>query len=391
MQRTLSFTSPLVFILTTVLAFVINACTSSSASDAAQSTPPQPLPVVTVVEKPATLFEEYAASIEGSRDIEIRPQVEGYIDRICVDEGARVHKGQPLFKINDRSYREQLNNARAALAAARANLAAAQINVTKLSPLVENNIVSSVQLQSAQAVRNAAEAQVAQAQAFVQTAEINLGYTLIKAPVDGYIGRIPFKTGSLAGMMNPQPLTVLSEIKTVYAYFSLSENDFLEFKDQYTGQTIEEKLKQMPAVDLLLPNETVYPFKGKVEVVSGQFNNAIGSISFRAEFPNPGGQLRSGNTGKVRLPLALSSALVVPQEATYELQDKLFVFVVGDSNKVSSVPVSYAGRSGNYYLVQKGIKKGDRIVYSGLDRLREGAFIQPQPVSIDSLLKNNPL
>jgi membrane fusion protein, multidrug efflux system len=391
MQKTVNFTSPLVFIATTILAFVINACTSSSASDAAPGAQAQPLPVVTVAEKTATLFEEYAASLEGSKDIEIRPQVEGYIDQIFVDEGALVRKGQPLFRINDRSYREQLNNARAALAAAKANLAAAQINVTKLAPLVENNIVSGVQLQSAQASYNAAAAQVAQAQAMMQTAAINLGYTLIKAPVDGYIGRIPFKTGSLAGMTNPEPLTVISEIRTVYAYFSMSENDFLEFKDQYPGLTIEDKLKQMPAVDLLLPNETVYPFKGKVEMVSGQFNNAIGSISFRAEFPNPNGQLRSGNTGKIRLPLTLSSALIVPQEATYELQDKLFVFLVGDSNKVSSVPVTAAGRSGNYYLIQKGISKGDRIVYSGLDRLRDGAIIQPQPLSIDSLLKNNPL
>jgi membrane fusion protein (multidrug efflux system) len=171
----------------------------------------------------------------------------------------------------------------------------------------------------------------------------------------------------------------------------LSEHDFLRFKEQYPGTDIEDKIRKMAPVDLVLADNTVYPIKGKVEVVSGQFNNTTGSIAFRAAFPNKEGALRSGNTGKIRLPLPMIQALVVPQDATYELQDKVFVFVVRDSNKVASVPLNIAERKGNYYLVQSGVKAGDRIVYSGLDRLREGAVIQPQPISMDSLLKVNPL
>jgi membrane fusion protein (multidrug efflux system) len=370
---------------------IIIACNSSSAANADNMPMIPSLPVLVVQQMATTVYQEYSASLEGSKDIEIRPQVEGYIEKIYVDEGARVHKGQILFKINDRTYREQLNNAKASLATAKANLANAEINVSKIRPLVENNIVSDVQLKSAQAAYNAAIAQVAQAQALVRNAEINLSYTLVTAPTDGYIGRIPMKTGSLVSMSTIEPFTVLSELKTVYAYFSLSENEFQHFKEQYAGNTVEEKIKQMPPVELVLPDGSIYPLKGKVEIVSGQFSNTTGSISFRAEFPNPNGQLRSGNTGKVKLPLSLPASAVVPQEATYELQDKVFVFALSDSNKVVSSPITIAGKSGNYYLVKNGVKSGDKIVYSGLDRLQDGAVIQPQAISMDSVLKLHPL
>lgn len=374
-----------------IAAAVLYSCKSSSGSEASMQMPPQALPVITLGLMPATTYQEYSASLEGSKDIEIRPQVDGYIDRIYVDEGAHVRKGQSLFHINDRPYREQLNNARAALAAAKANLSNAQINVSKLAPLVQSNVVSDVQLKTAQAAYDAAAASVSQAQAMVGNAEINIGYTLITAPVDGYIGRIPFKTGSLVGVTTAEPLTVLSEIKEIYAYFSFSEKDFLEFKNKYPGATVEEKIKQIPPVDLVLADNTIYPAKGKVETVSGQFSNTIGAINFRASFPNKEGLLRSGNTGRIRIPHSLTSTMVVPQEATYEIQDKVFVFLLADSNKVVSSPLTITGTSGNYYLVEKGVQPGQKIVYSGLDRLADGAVIQPEPISLDSLLKVRPL
>lgn len=385
-------TNPIfLFIAPVLLSIVVYACTSSSAANADNAPMIPSLPVLAVQQMAATVYQEYSTSLEGSKDIEIRPQVEGYIEAIYVDEGARVHKGQILFKINDRTYREQLNSAKANLQTAKANLATAEINVSKIKPLVENNIVSDVQLKSAQAAYNAALAQVEQAKALLGNAAINLSYTLIAAPTDGYVGRIPMKTGSLVGTSTVEPLTVLSELKTVYAYFSLSENEFLQFKEQFSGATVEEKIKQLPPVDLVLPDGTIYPLKGKVEIVSGQFNNTTGSISFRAEFANPNGQLRSGNTGKIRLPLSLPSSVIVPQEATYEMQDKIFAFVVADSNKVASIPIKPGGRTSNYYLVQDGIKPGSKIVYSGFERLQDGAVIQPQLISLDSLLKVHPL
>ena len=378
-------------VLMLFISIVYFACTSSAGNEGTPQQPVPLLPVMVISSMPATTHQEFSASLEGSRDIEIRPQVEGYIDKIYVDEGAHVKKGQVLFFINDRPFREQLNNARASLAAAKANLANAQINVSKLTPLVKNGIISDVQLKTAEAAYDAAAANVFQAQAMVESAQIRLGYTSIKAPTDGYIGRIPFKTGSLVGTTTAEPLTVLSDIDEIYAYFSLSENDFIEFEKRFPGKTIEEKIKAMPEVELVLADNSVYAGKGKVQIVSGQFNNEMGAISFRAGFKNTDGMLRSGNTGKVRIPKALTSALVVPQESTFELQDRVFVFVLNDSNKVASSPITISGKSGNYYLVESGIKPGQKIVYAGLDRLREGAVIRPQVLSIDSLLKTNPL
>lgn len=385
------YSSRSMLILSGLISLIVYSCKSSSGNEGYPQMPPPQLPVVAIKTMPATTYQEYSASIEGSKDIEIRPQVNGYIERIYVDEGAHVKKGQLLFQINSGPYLEQLNNAKASLAAAKASLTNAEINVNKLTPLVKNAVISDVQLKTAQAAYDAAKANVSQAEAMVQQAQINVGYAAIKAPVDGYIGRIPFKTGSLVGTTTAEPLTVLSEIRTMYAYFSLSENDFIQFKNRFSGNTVEEKIKQIPPVELMLADNSLYPVKGKVETVSGQFSNTMGAISFRASFPNTNGLLRSGNTGKIRIPLTLDTAVIVPQEATFELQDRVLVFIVGDSNKVASSPIHVTGRSGNYYLVDNGVKPGQKIVFSGLDRLQDGAVIQPQLINMDSLVKAKPL
>ena len=372
-------------------AFVFYSCNSSAGNSGGYEQQVPSLPVITITSTSATTYQEFSASLEGVKDVEVRPQVEGYLDKIYVDEGAYVRRGQPLFHVNDRPYREALNNAKAGLVAAKANLSNAEINVSKLTPLVQNNVVSEVQLKSAQAAYDAAAASVAQSQATVQSAEINVGYTLIKAPVDGYIGRIPHKTGSLVGLNTAEALTVVSDIKEVYAYFSLSENDFLRFKNQFTGNTIEEKIKNMPPVELVLPDGNIYSQKGRVQIVAGQFDNSVGAISFRAAFPNTERLLRSGNTGKVRIAQLQKNALVVPQEATFEIQDKVFVFAVGDSNKVISKPIVVAGKTSAYYFVESGVQAGEKIVFAGAGNLRDGMVIHPQPISTDSLFKIKPL
>jgi membrane fusion protein, multidrug efflux system len=372
-------------------AIIVYSCNSSEGSAGNFQQPPPALPVVAVTTIPATTYQEFSASLEGSKDIEIRPQVDGYLEKIFVDEGAQVKKGQILFQVNDRPYREQLNNAKAALAAAKANLVNAEINVSKLTPLVEANVVSEVQLKTAKAAYDAANASVTQAQAMVGNAEINVGYTLIKAPSDGYIGRIPFKTGSLVGVTTPTALTVLSAIREMYAYFSFSEKDFLAFTSEYEGKTVAEKIKQLPPVDLVLADNSLYPAKGKIQIVSGQFDNSIGAISFRASFENEGGLLRSGNTGKIRIPHLLDSALAVPQEATFEIQDKVFVFAVADSNKVISKPITISGKTNNYYFIKSGLEKGEKIVLSGTGNLHDGVVITPQLIAADSLLKTKSL
>ncbi len=387
--KSLSYYYSLVLLSAAIIALGYS-CSDSSANTGMPQMPAPALPVLSVNVVPATTWQEYAASLEGKTNVEIRPQVDGYLEKIYVEEGAYVKAGQPLFKINDRPYQEQLSNAKASLVSALANLDRTQVEIDRLTPLMKNNVVSEVQLKTAQANHEAAKGAVSQAQANVSTAQINLGYTLITAPVSGYTGRIPFKTGSLVGRGEATPLTMVSDVSEVYAWFSLSEVDYLQFKNQYTGSTIQDKVKQLPPVELVLADNTIYPEKGKIETIEGQFDKTMGVISFRAVFPNSTGILRSGNTGRVRIP-RLHNSLVIPTEATFELQDRVFVFALADSNKVVSKAINIAGKSGSYYIVDKGVTQGDRIVYQGLDRLRDGMVIVPEPLSTDSLLKSKPL
>jgi membrane fusion protein, multidrug efflux system len=391
-MRTIGTKTPTALVTIILGAIVLYSCQSSAGNNAMQQQQPPPsLPVITVMSVPATIQQEFSASLEGIRDVEVRPQVEGYLDKIYVDEGAYVRKGQPLFHIDARPYVEQLNSAKAGLATAKANLANAEINLSKIKPLVQNNVVSDVQLKTAQAAYDAAASAVEQAKTTVESAQINVGYTTVKAPADGYVGRIPMKTGSLVGRTTADALTVVSDIKEVYAYFSMSENDFLKFKSQFAGNTIEEKIKKMAPVELVLPDGTVYAQKGKVQNVAGQFDNSVGAISFRAVFPNSDRLLRSGNTGKVRIAQLLGDAVVVPQEATYEIQDKILVFALGDSNKVVSKPITISGKTDRYYFVENGVKPGEKIVFAGLGTLQDGMVIAPQLISTDSLLKVKPI
>jgi membrane fusion protein (multidrug efflux system) len=375
--------------LSVVAAAYLSSCSQVQGTQAAP--PPQALPVLALNAAPATTYLEYSANVEGTTNVEIRPQVSGYLDKIYVEEGAYVTQGQPLFKINDRPYDEQLNNAEANITAAKANLEKAAIEVNRLQPLVDNHVISDVQLKAAQAAYDAAKAEVNQTQAASNNAGINLGYTLIKAPVSGYIGRIPFKAGALVGKGEAQPLTIVSDVKSVYAYFGMSENDFLKFTNQYPGKTIDEKIKQLPPVELQLADKSIYASKGKIELMEGQFDRSIGAITFRATFPNAERLLRSGITGKVLIPQANTGLLPVPQTSTYEIQDRIFVFVVGDSSKVVGRQLHIVGKTTDYYLVDKGVQAGDKIVFAGMDRLTDGSVISPQLLSTDSLFKVMPI
>jgi membrane fusion protein, multidrug efflux system len=379
----------IVSVILIAVAVYMSGCNEAQGTQAAP--PPQSLPVLPINSAAATTFQEFSASIEGKTNVEIRPQVSGYLDKIYVEEGAYVTQGQPLFKINDRPFSAQVNNSAASIEAAKANEEKAAIEVRRLTPLVENRVISDVQLKAAQAAYDAAKAQVSQAEAEGNNANISLGYTLIKAPVSGYIGRIPFKVGALVGKGEAQPLTMVSDIKEVYAYFGMSESDFLKFTSQYPGKTIDEKIKSLPPVELQLADKSIYPVKGRIELMEGQFDRSIGAITFRAIFPNADRLLRSGITGKVRIPEANTGLLPVPQTSTYEIQDRVFVYVVGDSNKVVGKQLHIVSKTTDYYLVDKGVQAGDKIVFAGMDRLVDGAVISPQLLSTDSLLKVMPL
>ena len=359
-----------------LIALFLISCTNKNETPPAAVAPT--LPVLNVTYSEASTETQFPVAIQGKTDVEIRAQVSGMLDKIFIDEGDYVNEGQPLFKINDNTYRQQYNNAKAGLNAAEASVINAQIEVDKLTPLVQNKLVSDYQLKTAKANLSIAKANVQQSRAVLGNAQINLNYTIVKAPVSGYIGRLPRKQGSLISPQDPEALTKLSDIKEVYAYFSLSENDFINFKTQYTGATISEKLKKLPPVTLVLSDNSEYTQKGSIDMIDGQFDKTTGAITLRAKFPNSNGLLRSGNTGKVKINVNHESSIVIPQESTIEIQDKLYVFLLDTKNSVTRQPIVISGKSGTNYLVKEGIKSGDRIVLKGFENLPDGATIIPE-------------
>lgn len=361
---------------------------SCSPKPQAGGAPPAPsLPVATIVTGSDTTYQEYPASIEGAVNVEIRPQVSGALDKVYVDEGAYVSQGQPLFKINEMPYRAALNNALASMHAMEAAVINSKLEIDKLTPLVQNKVISEYQLKTAKAAYDVAKANVEQAKANVNTAQINLGYTTIKAPVSGYIGRLLKKQGSLVAPADVEALTLLSDVHNVHVYFALGEKDFINFKEQYAGETLKDKLKKLAPVTLLLADDSKFANQGSVDMIDGQFDKNTGAITLRASFPNAQGLLRSGNTGKIRLSLQHNNALIIPDSATIEMQDKVFVFALADSNKVKKQPITIIGKSGKNYIVKDGIKAGDQIVLSGIDHLQEGEVIQPIKAT-DKVAKN---
>ena len=331
--------------------------------------------------KTATLYADFPATIQGQQNIEIRPRVEGYIDKIFVDEGAVVKTGQPLFKISAPEYEQEVRTASASIKSAQASVSAAKLAVNKVKPLVEKGIISKYDLESAQYNYESAMATLAQANAALVNAKTNLGYTTVTSPVNGVVGSIPFRLGSLVSSNTADPLTTVSSIGNVYAYFALNEKKLLDFTQNTAspGTTLAQKIKNMPEVSLLLSDGTTYPEKGRVETVNGLINTETGSVTFRARFANPKSIIRSGSSTTVRIPNEVVEKIIIPQSATFELQDKIFAVTVGKDGKTKNVNITVLeNTAGNYYVVTSGLKTGDQIVLEGVASLKDGSQIKPQ-------------
>lgn len=374
MKRTL-------FIHTCMAASAIAVATLGSCSgkqDAMQQAPAPSLQVVTVEPATSELYKSYPATLKGKTDIEIRPQVSGFITKVHVDEGQRVRKGQPLFTIDQVQYQAAVDQAQASVNAARTAVANAKIQADNSRQLYERNIISENAWQVTDNQLRSAQAQLAQAQAALTNAKKNMSYTVVTAPSDGVVGTIPSREGSLASPSSVTPLTTISDNSEMYAYFSLTEKDLLEMTNG--GSTsLADALKEMPAVKLSLANGTDYPIEGKVATISGVIDNSTGSASVRALFDNPSGMLRSGNTGQVNIPVTQQNAIVVPQKATFEIQDLKYVFVLNDSNKTVSTPIQVQSlNDGKNYVVTSGLNAGDRVVIEGIGTtVRPGMQINP--------------
>ena len=356
-----------------------SGCHSGSSSEDADSTKRLSVPVFMVDTGTAITVRDYLGTIEGKGNVEIRPQVEGVLEKIYIDEGSYVKQGQNLFKINELPYREAVKNAVAEETVEKAKQKNAQLEVESLKPLVDNDVISDVQLQTAQANNEVAKASVAKAATAVATAKINLGFTNLKAPSSGYIGRIPKRIGNVVTKGDSQPLTILSDTREVYVYFSMSESDFLHFtKGGRSNDSLANNDKLIPYVRLILADGTEYAEKGIVDAIDGQVNRTTGAISLRASFSNPNDILRQGNTGTLKMEERKPGVLLMPQVAAIELQDKTTVYVVTRDNKVKMRAIVLGGISGSNYIVKEGLKPGDRVVLAGFERLEDGLAINPQ-------------
>lgn len=320
----------------------------------------------------AEIESKYPGAIEGKVNVDIKAQITGYLENIYVKEGDYVQKGQTLFKIKGDVYNAQVRTSEAMLNAALSAEENARIELEKIKPLVAGKVVSEVQLKTAEANYAAAKAQVAQARSALGSSQINADFALIKAPVSGYIGRIPNRVGNLVTPADMVPLTTLSEIDEVFIYFSLSEADFISFtKDRKTDAG-------MNTVELIMADGTLYEQKGKLEVASGNIDRSTGSISLKAVFSNPDKILRSGGSGKIVLKKEMQKVLTLPMACVKDIQDKYFVYVLGSNNSVQMKPIEIKGTSGNNYIVQSGLKAGEKVALNRIDVLFDGMPVVPQ-------------
>ena len=332
--------------------------------------------VITLQPTTTELKSPYSATIRGKQDIEIRPKVAGFVTELYVDEGAVVKKGQPLFLIDPVQYQAAVKVAEANVNVAKTAVETSELTYKNKLQLRSQDIISDYEQQVAANDLATKKAQLAQSQAQLINARNDLSYTKIVSPSDGMVGTIPYRLGSLVSSSSPDPLTVVSDISEMYVYFSMTEKQILSLVRE--GGTVQEILNRMPEVELRLSDGSMYPEKGKIETLSGVIDKTTGAATVRATFPNDKNILRSGGAGTVLLPYVDSNAILVPQTATYEIQDKKFVYLVTDSSVIKTTEIKiYPNNDGKNYIVESGLKVGDRIAVEGITTLRDGMRIKP--------------
>lgn len=361
---------------TMAIALIFSSCKGKDAQQQQQQQVPE-LAVLTVDEENTTLETGMPTTLEGENDVEIRPQTTGFLNKVCVEEGQHVSAGQTLFVIDQVQLQAQVDAAEAAVGVAQANVNTAKTNMNNNKMLFEKNIISKPAYQTSVDSYNAANAQLSQATANLASARKALSYAVVKAPASGVVGTINFREGSL---VSPQSLlTVLSNNGEMRATFSLNEKDILALTDG--GQrTLQQAIAQMPAVTLMLADGSRYEYPGKIVSISGMIDPSTGAATAKALFPNPKGMLHSGNTGQVMIPQLHQNSIVIPQQATYEMQDMTFVYVLGDSSKVHSRAVTIAPENdGKNYIVTGGLKPGETVVIEGVGiNVKDDMVIKPK-------------
>ena len=354
-------------------AVVLTSCGSKSKQMGEAS---NDFAVETVQTTTADLKTSYPATIKGMQDIEIRPKVSGYLVKLLVDEGATVRKGQPLFLIDSEQYRATVKAAKAQIRVCRANIATQKLTVDNKRTLFKQNIISSYDLKMAENTLASYEAQLAAAEAQLQSAQDNLRWCTVTSPADGVVGSIPYRVGSLVSGQSAEALTTVSNISKMYVYFSMTEKQLLALTREAGG--VNAAIKKMPAVSLVLSDGTTYSQSGTISTVSGVIDPSTGSVQMRATFDNAQHILRSGGTGSILIPTHASDAIMVPQSATFDVQDKKFVYVVNADKTVATREITVLPQNnGQTYVVASGLRAGERIVVDGVNQLKNGQKINP--------------
>ena len=320
------------------------------------------------------LSSTYSATIRGKQDVDIRPKVQGYITDIKVKEGSIVRQGQTLFIIDQVPYQAALATAEANVNVAKAQVDAAELSATSKEKLFEQNIISDFDLRMARTTLASAKAQLAQARANELTASNNLSYTLVKSPVDGVVGTLPFRVGTLVSPSDATPMTSVSDNSEMYVYFSMSESQVLSLKRQYGA--LENALQELPPVQLQLSDGTIYTEKGRIEAISGIIDPTTGSVTLRAKFPNRKRLLLSGGSGTVILPHRQEGCVVIPQHATFEVQDKVYAYKIENGVSKATIIGVFEISNGKEYIVESGLIEGDTIVVEGIGLLRDDTPIK---------------
>lgn len=342
-----------------------------SCSDKTVKNEEQTYLVVNPIVQDTTYERDYAATINSFQNVEIRSKVKGFVEDIYLDEGQKVKKGQILFKLNSKEYEQHVHKAEAAIQSTLAELRASEIEVENTKKLFDKNIVSKSELDLITTKVNINKAKVNEARVAREQAILHVEFTKIKAPFDGIINRIPNKKGSLID--EGALLTSISNNESVYAYFSVSEIDYLDY--------VQSKSKNN-TVTLSLANNSIYPYKGTIETTETEFNKETGNIAFRAKFPNPERLLKEGGTGKVLVKKLYKNAIIIPQKSTFEVQGNIYVYLVDKNNTVYSKKINPINRLSNYFVLDKDLTKEDKIIYEGIQSIKTGDKVKFKLIKI---------
>lgn len=350
------------------------ACSSSDK----QKTKAEKYQIVLPIVKDTSYYQEYIAEVQSVQHVELRSRVRGYVEKNHVDEGKFVRKGDLLFSISSQEYKEDLLKATAVLKSVIAETKAAELDYLNAKSLFEKNVISKTEVAISKSRLEALNAKIEEAQSMQVSAQLKLSFTEIRAPFDGVIDRIPNKRGSLID--EGTLLTTISDNSQVYVYFNVSEKEYLDFATSKIDPTKKTK------TTLILANNEEHSHKGFIETVEGEVNKETGSIAFRAIFPNPDRLLHHGSSCKIRMDKVLKQAIIIPQKSTFEIQDQVYVYLLDKDNKVRMKSFVPQMRMSHIFIVESGIEKTDRLIYEGIQTIKEGDIVNPDSLDLKTIL-----